>query len=88
MDERVNCMACLVAKESDTLHRSVVTIGVVTHALARIASVTGTAYRLCAFNDEGLLKPGTYWEARVAEANIERLPGHGSRATREPQSRG
>lgn len=85
MDERVNCMACLVADESDMIDGVVVTVGVVTHALTPTGS--RTIYYLCAFEKEGMLRR-TYWEAQVAEDDIESHPVRGSRATHGPRFRG
>ncbi len=72
MDERVNCMACLVADESGMTIGAVVTVGVVTHALAKVADSRGTSYHLCAFDASGTLRPGTYWDARAKEEDIIR----------------
>lgn len=81
MDERVNCMACLVANEKGMINGAVATIGVVTHALTHFAGARRTFYRLCAFHDTGTLRPGTYWESRVDEKDIEGPPEHGNRST-------
>lgn len=70
MDERVNCMACLVSDAYGMLPRCVVTVGGITHALAE--TCMGKAYRLCAYGAEGILRPGMYWEARADDSNVER----------------
>ena len=70
MDERVNCMACLVADESGMTPGRVVTVGSITHAMADTCE--GRAYRLCAYDTEGMLRPGMYWEARADGNNVER----------------
>ena len=82
MDVSVNCMACLVADESRMEVGATVTIGVVTHTLAK--AVSGWLYPLCAYDNNGILKPGMYYRARVYEENVVRS----SPADQEPDARG
>lgn len=70
MDERVNCMTCLVANEEWVLENAVATVGIITHALARVVRPGNIAHHLCAFDAAGVMKGGRYWESRVEEENI------------------
>lgn len=70
MDERVNCMSCLVSDEVGMEIGAVAMINGVTHAVARSAS--GLFFPLCAFDASGTLRPGTYWRYQISEDRLER----------------
>jgi hypothetical protein len=72
MDDRVNCMACLVADETGMLLGSVAVAGGVTHALARTGGARQTAHHLCAFDFAGTIRDGRYWSSRVDEEDVVR----------------
>ena len=67
MDKRVNCMACLVADENG-MKVGVVTRAGITHALSKAGN--GHFYPLCAFDNNGVIKPGLYYTARVYEEDV------------------
>ncbi len=64
MDERVTCMACLVAGKEGIVGLVATEHGV-THALARTKA--GILYFLCAFNNEGWVKLSMFWTSSVNE---------------------
>lgn len=72
MDDRVNCMACLVADDDGILSNGVAKDGTIVHALARTGGNRQTAHHLCAFNNTGTLRCGVYWTSRVEEEAIIR----------------
>lgn len=84
-------MACLTADHGYLPNDVAMSADGITHALARAASASQTAHHLCAFDKDGVLRNGTYWTSRVAEADImsSRKP-HGlvSLAIHESQRRG
>lgn len=68
MDERVNCMACLVIGD-DRLVPAVAVIDGITHALATTTKQT-RHYALCDFNKNKILVPGAYYGRLVSTDRI------------------
>jgi hypothetical protein len=68
MDERVNCMACLVI-DDDATAPGVAVVDGVTHALTTVG-VGIRHYTLCDFDDAGVLLPGAYYGRLVGADRI------------------